>query len=215
VARSSPMGPSGHIPTKPVSNPLPQTAVQRAFNEIFTPVVNIQSQSSTSNPIFANGVSGIFGLGHNRGSALPGIGFSDSIYGQWLPRNPTHDNFTFGMALQPPTPKVKSGDEAGVLHWLKPDPSFYHTDQTTFTPVQLPKDTAQSQANSSSVAHDWSVALDGWQFVIGTTHLSNTESVVAAVDPLFPNIYLPANEAKLIRKDFLIHCTCCSSRTRA
>jgi len=40
--------------------------------------------------------------------------------------------------------------------------------------------------------------LDGWQAVVGDNHLSNTHSVSAFVEPLHPNIYLPATEARLI-----------------
>ncbi len=168
-------------------------------------VVVVDQQSS--NPLLSNGISGIFGLGTNRVSngsdSNSAITFADSIFGQWLSRNPGHDNFTFGMALQPAGLNPLDGSEAGTLHWLKPDPSYYKPDQVSWVTVSnnaaATSDTSGNGTSSTS-GQDWMVELDGWTASVGDTHLSNTASVVADVDPMYPNIYLPTDQARLIRK---------------
>lgn len=159
-----------------------------------------------SNGLLANGISGVFGLGTNGGSTVSsssGLGFNDTIYGQFLDRTPTRENFTFGMMLNPlPTqgsPVV--GSDGGILHWSNPDSSFFDPNQLTFKTVAS---TSSSSSNSNgttlNTGQDWTVELDGWIATVGNTHLSNTEAVVSVVDPLYPNIYLPGDQAKLIRR---------------
>lgn len=156
-----------------------------------------------SNAILANGASGLFGLGTNLQSSLQnenatsGIGFQDSVYGQYYNRNPDRTNFTFGMMLLPTTPKTQSGASAGAIHWLQPDQQYYDTGSVSWKNV----DTAAAGSGNSSLdtSQDWTVGLDGWTASAGNTHLSNSASVVAIVDPMYPNIYLPSTQAKLIR----------------
>lgn len=149
-------------------------------------------------------MSGIFGLGTNGGAtgrSQSGVGFGDSIYGQWLPRNPNRANFTFGMMLLPPQASAQAGQSAGELHWTKPDESFFNPNQVSFKTVADTSAAASNQNNTAlNTGQDWTVGLDGWIATVGSTHLSNTDTVVAVVDPLYPNIYLPGDQAKLIRK---------------
>ena len=159
---------------------------------------------SQSNSLLGGGISGILGLGTNggaNGSSSSGLGFADSIYSQWLDRNPARSNFSFGMMLNPPTIEPKDGTQAGTLHWTKPDPSFFNPDTVAFKPVvdtsSVPGDQNNSMPNTGK---DWTVSLDGWTATVDSTQLSNTDSVIAVVDPMYPNIYLPGSQAKLIRK---------------
>ncbi|GJE94186.1 acid protease [Phanerochaete sordida] len=164
-------------------------------------VVVVNSQSSS---LLANGISGIFGLGTNggsTGSSASGVGFNDTIYGQFLNRNPSRANFTFGMMLNslPASGSASAGTDGGILHWTKPDDSFFDTSKVTYKTLA---DTSSSAGNTNgttiNTGQDWTVGLDGWVATVGNTHLSNTDTVVAVVDPLYPNIYLPGDQAKLI-----------------
>lgn len=163
--------------------------------------VVVDSQSSN---LLGEGISGILGLGTNGGAtdSSSGLGFADSIYGQWLGRNPARSNFSFGMMLKPPTIEPKDDAQAGTLHWTKPDSSFFHSDKVVFKSVV---DASSAPANQNSTGtpdtgKDWTVSLDGWIAAVDSTHLSNTGPVIAVIDPLYPNIYLPGSQAKIIRK---------------
>ena len=104
------------------------------------------------------------------------------------------------MALQPPgTSAPSAGSSAGLLHWLAPDTQFFKPDQISWANALGGVNDATNGSGTASPAQDWTVALDGWVATVGTTHLSNTQSVVATVDPLYPNVYLPGSQAKLIR----------------
>ena len=101
----------------------------------------------------------------------------------------------------PPSPSSgAAGQSAGVLHWLKPDEAFYKPDQVSWVDA-VGADAATDSADGANTTpgQDWSVGLDGWVATIGDTHLVNSQSVVAVVDPMYPNIYLPTTQAKLIR----------------
>ncbi|KAF7796582.1 hypothetical protein EIP86_007763 [Pleurotus ostreatoroseus] len=149
-----------------------------------------------------DGISGILGLGTNRETSNSTFGLADSIYGQWLARNPARSNFTFGMALAPPpsdSSGAGAGQSAGVLHWLKPDEAFHEPERVQWVDaVATDAATGSADGTSTTPAQDWSVGLDGWVVQVGSTHLVNSQSVVAVVDPMYPNIYLPANQAELI-----------------
>lgn len=193
-----PTGLNGRIQIKLVRRQLYMTL--RRANATLGVVVD--SQSSTS--LLGGGISGIFGLGTNggaNGSSSSGLSFADSIYSQWLSRNPTRGNFSFGMMLMPPVIEPKAGTQAGTLHWTKPDQSFYHPEKVTVKPIV---DTSSNNTDQTDITlnsgQDWTVGLDGWTAAVNNTHLSNTDAVVAVVDPLYPNIYLPGDQAKIICK---------------
>jgi hypothetical protein len=92
------------------------------------------------------------------------------------------------MALTAPnTPDSTSG---GVLHWLQPDSSFYEGNPTVQTVISSP--------NSTS---DWLVQMNGWTFSSGGKSISSAgQNLQVAVDPYYPNIYIPQDEAQLICK---------------
>ena len=72
--------------------------------------------------LFSDDTSGLVGLGTNVNGQSGD--FLDTIYGPWFARNPSWNNFTFGMDLEPP--KFTSENDVGnggVIHWVVPDAS--------------------------------------------------------------------------------------------
>ena len=173
-----------------------------------------------SNAMIGTSLSGIIGLGSNRGSTASSgnssgyvANFYDSIAGQFFIRNPTAVNFTFGMMLNTPlsvprgsnsSSAIKgAGDPAGILHWLQPDPSAYDSSKVSWVDATSTA-TIPTVASNSTGAGDWFVGLDGWVLNSGNNHVSNTNSVVGTVDPLYTDMYLPADQARLIRTCFKV-----------
>ncbi|KAH8101427.1 aspartic peptidase domain-containing protein [Cristinia sonorae] len=175
-----------------------------------TVVVINQQQPNGGVPIVGSntGVSGIVGLGTNAGQSSGNSssfqpGFADTIYAQWLTNNPTALNFTFGMNLKAPTGVAQndvSGSlsltDGGNLDWLQPDPSKYDASQVQWKTVSGGVATGTSPNTASS--QEWEVSLDGFVFVSGGNKIQNSEGVVAQVEPMYPNLYLPLSEATLI-----------------
>ncbi|EKM60494.1 uncharacterized protein PHACADRAFT_246482, partial [Phanerochaete carnosa HHB-10118-sp] len=143
------------------------------------------------------------GLGTNGGATgtSSGISFIDSIYGQFLNRTPSQDNFTFGMMLNsPPTQGNSSaGSDGGVLHWMSPDESFFDASKVTFKTVTAPDGASNASGTTVGGGQDWTVELDGWVTTTGNNRIINQDSVVAIVDPLYEGIYLPHDQAALVR----------------
>ncbi|THH05766.1 hypothetical protein EW145_g4556 [Phellinidium pouzarii] len=134
--------------------------------------------------------------------------FLDTIYGQWLLQKPTHSNFTFGMALQPPT--FTSDDDAGnggVLHWTLPDSSAYVGDVTwnIANVSSASADAPASSGGSEPVANsdlelpesDWAIEMDGWAISTSGTTVSNSNTSQAIIEPFLPDIYFPQSQAAL------------------
>ncbi len=179
-------------------------------------VVNQESTDSlqqASDAVVGSGISGFLGLGPNRGPPSNSSGlyqptFQDSIFGQWLHIHPTALNFTFGMALQPPVAKPKnvsspdaqvslpSVNNAGTLHWLQTDTSFYNSYQVSWLTVDY---SLVGSENGGTDPQDWLVSLDGWVAISGNSKIINQDKVTANVDPLYQGIYIPLDKARLLR----------------
>lgn len=129
--------------------------------------------------------------------------FLDTIFGGWLTRNPTRNNFTFGMALQ--APDFTSDDDlgnGGVLHWVVPDSSAYVGDVTWSNASVAP--TAPDFPSTSAGTtlgvpeSDWTITLDSWAFATeDTTSISQADAPVI-FDPFYPDIYFPASDASIL-----------------
>lgn len=169
----------------------------------------------TSGFTVGQGLNGLIGIGTNRNlasrssnnSAYSG-NFEDSIMGQWLRANPQADNFTFGMALSSPVVQATlRGDSssnstasensaadtpAGVLHMLQPDHSAYVADSVAWA-------TVDNSLNPQDDPQDWTVPLDGWTLIAGTNQVNSRKQMVANIDPLYTGMYLPLDQATLIR----------------
>ncbi|TCD60281.1 hypothetical protein EIP91_010433 [Steccherinum ochraceum] len=171
---------------------------------------NIINQASGAN--IAGGVSGLVGLGTNRGvppsssNTTFNPSFGDSIMGQWLGIHPTALNFSFGVALDTPvvTPKpntvpssaISAPSTAGTVHWLQPDDTAYDATTLAFAPVNSTQ--ASLQASLATDPQDWVVTLDGWLFVSNGDSINHRQQIVANVDPLYQGIYIPLDQATLI-----------------
>ena len=170
---------------------------------------NIVNQISGAN--IGGGVSGLVGLGTNRGivqatsDQVYNPNFNDSIMGQWLGIHPTALNFSFGLALNKPivTPKVKGSSlasipsSAGIVNWLAPDPTAY--DPNTLVYANVLSNTEDLQTSLATDPQDWVVNLNGWTLVSGSNTIKNLKQVTANVDPLYQGIYFPLDAATLIR----------------
>ena len=177
---------------------------------------NVMNQVSGADIL--GGVSGLVGLGTNRNLTPPtsnttyNPNFEDSIMGQWLSVNPTALNFTWGVALEKPiiTPKPNTSSSlpsipssAGTVNWLQPNPAMY--DQDTLAYAQVVQNTQDLQGSLATDPQDWVINLNGWVFsAVGTT-INNAKPVIANVDPLYQGIYIPLDQATLIRTCILFH----------
>ncbi|KAF5361606.1 hypothetical protein D9758_007378 [Tetrapyrgos nigripes] len=150
-----------------------------------TIIVANQTQS-----LLSNGVAGIIGLGTNARNG----DFGTTVYSGWLANHPGVTNFTFGMALNPPTPDSES--DGGVLHWLAPDTAAYEGDliwreMTPFDP--------STEGPSVSTQTDWFVKLDSWSFTSGgNSALQNDGNLIAVIDPFESSLIFPRGAANMI-----------------
>ncbi|KAJ6569550.1 aspartic peptidase domain-containing protein [Mycena capillaripes] len=136
---------------------------------------------------FSPGVSGTIGMG-----LTP---FTDSPAANWLARNPAQPVFSYGIALNPPSPSNASGD-GGVLHWLQPDTSFYQGD-IAWKPMLAAN--ASVPSNMSS----WFVEMDAWS-VAGPPSFNISQSgtqLLAFLDPFYGSIVFPQSAARAIYAD--------------
>ena len=85
--------------------------------------------------------------------------------------------------------------DPGMLHWLQPDESAYDPSKLQWVSAGI----AQQPTPFGNSSGDWYVGLDGWVLDSGDDHVSNSKSVTATVDPLYTEMYLPQDQARLIR----------------
>lgn len=144
----------------------------------------------------------MIGLGTNANGQAGN--FLDTIFGGWLNRNPTRNNFTFGMALQ--APDFTSDDDlgnGGILHWVVPDSSAY-VGNVTWSPASVaptaPDVPSASAGTTLGVVpeSDWTITLDSWAFATeNTTSISQADAPVI-FEPFYPGIYFPASDASIL-----------------
>lgn len=149
--------------------------------------------SNSSNNVFNSNVSGIFGLQSGAGNSEL---LNSSVVGGFFGRNPQKPQFSYGMQLEPPT---IGSDNAGQLHWLAPDPSAYTGSVTMLNTTLVASAVGSSQGMSSPTS---AFKLDKWLVTItGGNNVAQADSnLQAALDPYYPSIYFPGDQAKLIRK---------------
>lgn len=159
-------------------------------------------------------VSGILGLGTNRVTP-PGTkgeynaSFEDSVIGQWFLTYPEPANFTFGMAVGAPvivpqqdsnpaaTAGVPADSDAGMIHLLQPDASYYKADQVSWVTANA---SAGGDITGSIPPSDWTVVLDGWVASTQKNQLASKGQIVADLDPMYTALYVPQDQAALIRE---------------
>ena len=103
-------------------------------------------------------------------------------------------NIPRGNTTQLTSPIATPAGDPGTLHWLQPDTSAY--DQSQVSWVDAGASSGSPPLNSTG---DWYMSLDGWVLNAGDNHVSNSRSVVATVDPMYSDLYLPHDQATLIR----------------
>ncbi|KAI0638835.1 acid protease [Trametes polyzona] len=173
-------------------------------------VVLMDSQDQTSP--FEQSVSGLLGLGTlKKPTTAAGFsaGFDDGLYGQYYLRNPDASNFTFGLDLKPspvipgngsslrigPGAASLADSNVGTVHWLQPDQSVYKADQVQWRPAQ---DSITSGYLANNTQPDLTVQLDGWTAKVGSESASFQQPILVNVDPYYPGIYMPMQQAQLI-----------------
>lgn len=85
------------------------------------------------------------------------------------------------------------------MHFLQPDSAAYDPSKLVWKSVDetvTPQLPVSSNATSGA---DWFISLDGWVMTAGNNHLSHSQSFIATVDPLYSDLYVPEDQAKLIR----------------
>lgn len=139
--------------------------------------------SNQSSNLYGDQVSGLFGLASGRSTN----NLNASVIGGIFNRQPARKSVIFGLALQ--SPDSKDSNNAGSLHWLGADPKAYSGDVTwRVTTVSSNSDFATFE-------------IDGWQFKTGDTIVTNSnQDLPSAVDPYYPNMFFPSQEAQLIRE---------------
>lgn len=142
---------------------------------------------------FGNGAAGLIGLGRSSG----GSSFIDTVFNY----NRGWNNLTIGIALNP-----KGATEAGEMDLTKTDPSLY-TGQLKFNPI-VP---AATDVPTNYPA-DWSLHLDSWTVDTGNVKTEYTTGGIAIVEPYFPEIRFPQDQALLFCTS-LSH-SCCSFSLR-
>jgi hypothetical protein len=138
---------------------------------------------SDQSSAYSGQVSGLFGLASGRATNNLNVSIIGGIFG----RQPTRPSVTYGLALQPPN--AQASGNAGSLHWLGVDQTAYEGD--------ISWKTTTITSNSDFVTFQ----IDGWQFKIGGTTVTNSnQDLASAVDPIHVNIFFPSQEAQVIRE---------------
>lgn len=171
-------------------------------------------------------ISGVVGLGTNRRHFDTTSGTSkfyrptleDSMVGQWLRQSPTAENFTFGLSLEPPVKlpqasrtslnnslSVTAGTRAGTLQLLPLDQQLVASDSISWIDANV--NSYMASRNGSITVSDWTVVLDGWSFTNGQIQSSSTGEIVVDIDPMYTNLYLPRDQALLIREFIYYDCS--------
>ncbi|KIM31969.1 hypothetical protein M408DRAFT_241552 [Serendipita vermifera MAFF 305830] len=125
------------------------------------------------------------GLGRSGGDAS----FINNVFGQ----HQAWQNLTIGLALN----GTEAGGQVGVMD-LRATDSSYYTGDIKYIPVASASDHADVPANYPA---DWSLKLDSWTVNAGNVKTEFTANGVAIVEPYFPEIRFPIDQAELFYRD--------------
>ncbi|KAE9385277.1 hypothetical protein BT96DRAFT_982093 [Gymnopus androsaceus JB14] len=153
--------------------------------------------ANQSNSIFSSDVSGILGLGTNSRAGR----FNETVMAFWLKNNPNQQNFSYGLALNPPNTPLLSSSSGGTLHWLAPDPSSYEGEISWKVLLSNTNMDTSSNSTSSLTNADSFVEMDSWVFRSTSQDVNvsdTTGSLLTVIDPLFPDIVFPQVQARAI-----------------
>ena len=108
----------------------------------------------------------------------------------------------FGMALSAPKfDSDTSEGNGGHIDWVVPDHSAYSGQVATRNAMVSTGTSSSTDVVSNSFGltdNDWVIEMDGWAATLGGASVSNSTTVQAVLEPLFPSIYFPASQAKLL-----------------
>ncbi|KDQ54962.1 hypothetical protein JAAARDRAFT_38077 [Jaapia argillacea MUCL 33604] len=178
-------------PSNPFDAPLVKEtcSLRQSNGSIWTYSNQTIAVLNRTNPVFANGVSGLLGLG----TGVQKGTFADSIIGTYLSTDAEESNFVFGMAIE-----SQKGADGGELHLAQPNPDYYVGTVAWKTVQGSAPDVGTNPVQPGSqpaVTGEWLVQFDGWGFMSGTNTIYNTGGSTLSVDPYFQGIYVPHSQA--------------------
>ena len=157
-------------------------------------------------------ISAFLGLGTNQVSRLTNTSatfspsFEDSLAGQHLLQHPQSTGFALGLTLvkpvihaqpdnasQPTAPSTYSGLPAGSLRFLDVDSDGAIPSNVSWVAAKV------QVVNGSVPVGDWGFTFDGWEFDMVNNTLQRKGPLSAGIDILYTGIYLPRDQASLIR----------------
>ncbi|KAG8832744.1 hypothetical protein FRC17_000754 [Serendipita sp. 399] len=154
--------------------------------------------ANDSQNFFANGAAGLLGLG--RSSAQDS--FIDTVFRD----HQGWKSLAIGLALdaapkEDPSAPTAPPKPAGVITMRQTDSSLYEG-SIKYSPVLLANASEVQQAGTPvNYPSDWSLKLDSWTVQAGRTRTQYTLGGVAVVEPYFPEIRMPQDQAMLFYRD--------------
>lgn len=161
-----------------------------------TLVMSNGSQSALS--FFSQSITGVMGLGT---SAPAGGSVNDTVLGSWFSTHPKNTTFQYGMALNDLASTISQGisGNAGQLHMLAPNTSFFNESQLTWAPANTQLIGANTGSGAGAFPSDFAFTLEGWTFRGPADFtISSGESATATFEPLFPALIFPSRYANAI-----------------
>ncbi|ESK90247.1 aspartic-type endopeptidase [Moniliophthora roreri MCA 2997] len=132
--------------------------------------------------LFSPQVSGILGLGDNGRDR----NFEATVLGNWLSKNPTQANVSYGLALNAP---LEASEDGGEFHWLRPNNASFE-EPVVWKPL-IP-------ANTSTTQYDSFVQMDTYSFDGEGASISGPLDLLAVIDPFTSSIFFPQDQARAI-----------------
>ncbi|PVG01820.1 acid protease [Serendipita vermifera] len=136
--------------------------------------------------VFGNGAAGLLGLGRSSGK--------DSFFSAVFSEHQAWQNVTLSIALNNPNSSENPGN-AGQIDLRETDPDLYEGNIVYQSVVASAGDVPVNYPA------DWSLHLDSWIVDTGGVRTEHTTGGVAIVEPYFPEIRFPQDQALLFYRD--------------
>jgi hypothetical protein len=141
--------------------------------------------AENSTGVFGNGAAGLLGLGRSSGK--------DSFFNAVFSEHAAWQNVTLSIALNNPNSSENPGN-AGQIDLRETDPDLYEGE------IKYQSVIASAGDVPTNYPADWSLHLDSWVVDTGGVRTEHTTGGVAIVEPYFPEIRFPQDQALLFCK---------------